>query len=253
MAWFDGSTEKFEFYQWSVEVHRKAFRRSITIRLLPGEPIKVSASKMTTQKMILDFLLQKKQWIEKCYSKFDNLQLTVAPTTMKQNEKFYFQGQELFFSPTITLGKKYFFSMSQTQLLLHVPQSEWSAESLKKDYSFLRQNLRQFFHREAVRLLTARMKILSEQASLKPTALKFREPRTRWGSCSSQGVINLNWKLVVYPMTVIDYVIIHELCHLRHLNHSEKFWDLVESLDPKYKESEKFLKLNPRLSHFLAK
>lgn len=253
MAWFDGSTEKFEFYQWSVEVHRKAFRRSITIRLIPGEPIKVSANRMTTQKMIVDFLIQKKQWIEKCYSKFDQLQLNSAPTKLQLNEKFYFQGQELLFTPTITLGKKYFFSLQQSQLLLHIPQNEWSAESLKQDYSSLRPQLRKFYYREAVKLLTARMQILAEASKMNPSGLKFREPRTRWGSCSSQGIINLNWKLVVYPLSVIDYVILHELCHLKHLNHSDKFWNLVESVDPKYKESEKFLKLNPRLGHFLSK
>ena len=69
-----------------------------------------------------------------------------------------------------------------------------------------------------------------------------RNQRSRWGSCSRQGTISLNWRLVQAPEFVRDYIILHELAHLRHLNHSHRFWREVERLCPGYREAEKWLK-----------
>ena len=69
----------------------------------------------------------------------------------------------------------------------------------------------------------------------------IRQQKTRWGSCSSQGTICLNWRLLLLPSDLCDYVLVHELCHLRHLDHSAKFWSLVESVFPDYEERERRL------------
>ncbi len=58
----------------------------------------------------------------------------------------------------------------------------------------------------------------------RPAKIRFRRQKTRWGSCSSKGSINLNWHLVFVPQPILEYVVVHELCHLRHLNHSPQFW-----------------------------
>jgi predicted metal-dependent hydrolase len=76
---------------------------------------------------------------------------------------------------------------------------------------------------------------------LAPKKLGFRSQKTRWGSCSHQGSVTLNWKLVCAEPGVIDYVIVHELCHLKHLDHSKNFWRLVETYCPDWKEKKKWL------------
>ncbi|WDC85678.1 M48 family metallopeptidase [Caloramator sp. mosi_1] len=65
-----------------------------------------------------------------------------------------------------------------------------------------------------------------------------------WGSCSSKGNINLNWRLVMMPLDVIDYVIVHELCHLKHPNHSKGFWNLVREFMPDFEGKRRWLKEN---------
>ncbi|MBQ5770697.1 MAG: M48 family metallopeptidase [Clostridia bacterium] len=74
----------------------------------------------------------------------------------------------------------------------------------------------------------------------------IREQKTRWGSCSSKKNLNFNWKLILAPKEALHYVVIHELCHLIHFNHSEKFWKEVESRMPEYDIWRKWLKANGR-------
>jgi len=72
----------------------------------------------------------------------------------------------------------------------------------------------------------------------------IREQKTRWGSCSSNKTLSFNWKLMLAPPRVLDYVVVHELCHLTHMNHSQNFWKMVAEILPDYKEQKKWLKEN---------
>ena len=65
--------------------------------------------------------------------------------------------------------------------------------------------------------------------------IEIRDQRTRWGSCSTRGTLSFNWRLVLAPFEVLDYVVVHELCHLREANHSRRFWKLVETRRPDWR------------------
>lgn len=74
--------------------------------------------------------------------------------------------------------------------------------------------------------------------------ITIRDQKTRWGSCSSKGNLNFNWRLMLAPPKVLDYVVIHELCHRKEMNHSPRFWAHVASIMPDYKEHRQWLKAN---------
>jgi len=74
--------------------------------------------------------------------------------------------------------------------------------------------------------------------------INFRKTKSKWGHCTSQGEIQLNWLLIMAPPEVMDYVIIHELCHLTHMNHSQEYWRLVERFCPAYKSHKAWLSDN---------
>lgn len=76
------------------------------------------------------------------------------------------------------------------------------------------------------------------------SSIRIGDQKTRWGSCSSNKTLSFSWRLMLAPPRVLDYVVIHELCHLTHMDHSKDFWALVASVDPDYKEHRQWLKEN---------
>lgn len=100
----------------------------------------------------------------------------------------------------------------------------------------LRPTLVAWYREQARAWLPHRLAELALQVGLRPRRVIIRDQRSRWGSCSSRGTISLNWRLVLVPRPLADYVLVHELCHLRHLSHSGAFWRLVATTMPDWRE-----------------
>lgn len=101
--------------------------------------------------------------------------------------------------------------------------------------NFIRESVLKTLRKEARSYLPRRTRYLAAQHGFMVETIKLNNAKTRWGSCSSQQMLNLNVALMRLPHELIDYVILHELCHTRYMNHSDEFWRLVESTDPAYK------------------
>ena len=99
-----------------------------------------------------------------------------------------------------------------------------------------------WYRQQAEELIKKRVDDLCPRLGVTYVRLTVRAARTRWGSCSQKGIINFNWKLMMAPEPVIDYVIIHELAHLKEMNHSKNFWKLVAEHCPKWRNHRKWLK-----------
>lgn len=102
--------------------------------------------------------------------------------------------------------------------------------------------LKREYKKFAVLYLSSRAQELSSSTDLRFTDFKLTDARTKWGSCSSNGLLRLNWRLILLSDAISDYVIIHELCHTKQLNHSKEFWNLVGTILPDYKEKRRMLK-----------
>jgi predicted metal-dependent hydrolase len=98
----------------------------------------------------------------------------------------------------------------------------------------------------AVTELVNRTRELAAQTHSEISRVTIRDQRTRWGSCSRRRAISLNWRLIQTPQFVFDYIILHELMHLRQMNHSKRFWDEVEKVCPAWREAEKWLRQHGR-------
>lgn len=100
------------------------------------------------------------------------------------------------------------------------------------------------YRAEARKLIEEQLDKLSARLEVNCNRITIRGQKTRWGSCSQKGRLNFNWRLIMAPKPVIDYIVIHELAHLKEMNHSKKFWGLVAQHCPRWREHKKWLKDN---------
>lgn len=106
--------------------------------------------------------------------------------------------------------------------------------------------LGRWYRRLAGELIAARAAHWAADLRVTPAAISIRDTRSRWGSCSGSGRLSFSWKLAMAPPAVLDYLVVHELCHLRHPDHSERFWALVASRLPDYDRARRWLRRRGR-------
>ncbi len=97
---------------------------------------------------------------------------------------------------------------------------------------------------EARKVISERLNNYAKKYNFKFLKFRLSSAKTRWGSCSTSGTISINWHLIFAPIDMLDYVIVHELCHTKHHNHSKFFWNEVAKIIPDYKERRKWLRDN---------
>ena len=192
-------------------------------------------------------LEQKRSWIEKQLVNFnlkDHLVIDLNQLTLAQVDSPYL----LFGQSTLPLVKLNH-QLAADQLLLNIDTGEYRAgASLYRQLESM--SLAQVYLYLARVYLPKRLEQLAEQAQISYAQVTIKNQKKRWGSCSSKGNINLNWRLILVPKYVSDYVMIHELCHRLQMNHSSAYWQLVAEKYPKYQQAEAWLKQN-ELSLFM--
>ncbi len=116
------------------------------------------------------------------------------------------------------------------------------------NHTLVHRKVVHWYQKQAMADFGRRLTILAAKLGVPTPPLTLSNAKSRWGSCNSRGEVRLNWRLLQAPPSIINYVICHELAHLKQMNHSAKFWAVVESLFPDYKQAEKALKaLSPQL------
>ena len=120
-------------------------------------------------------------------------------------------------------------------------KSEWIYERLNENKT-KKERTNQYEKDEFINIIEENAKELIKKTGLRPNKIRIRDIKYAWGSCSSNKNITINAKLIQYDELAIRYVILHELCHLKYMNHSKGFWNLVGRYMPEYKEVQKSLK-----------
>lgn len=111
---------------------------------------------------------------------------------------------------------------------------------------YAREVLMQWYKSEAEKKIKERCEFYSSLTGCKPFSIRITDAQKRWGSCGAKGTLNFSWRLIMSPMEIIDYVIVHELVHLEQRDHSRLFWDKVKNIMPDFKRRQKWLKDNGR-------
>lgn len=112
------------------------------------------------------------------------------------------------------------------------------------DKEKIKQLLRRYYYQRSKALVEERVSFYQSNFKTKPRSIRITDSKTNWGTCDSNFQLTFNWRLAMAPLEVIDYVVVHEMCHMVHLNHDRSFWRLVGKLMPDYKEKENWLAMS---------
>jgi predicted metal-dependent hydrolase len=214
----------------------RSARRTVGMRISP-EGLLVRAPKRISQDQIERLLLTKINWIvSKLKFHQENL---VGPVTWQDGTTLWLLGNEI----TLRVSRD-----SRNRDVTHEPGVLHVALPTPEDGTAIARKVVSWYRKQAMADFKRRLELLAAKLGVETPRLFLSNASTRWGSCNSKGEIRLNWKLIQAPPHIISYVAAHELAHLRKMNHSPRFWAVVESIFPDYKKAEKELKqLSPRL------
>lgn len=193
------------------------------LRVSEDGKVRIIAPPSFSEDDISSLLNKKSKWIEKNLKYFEamsKIELQRNQLLLFGNRYNYFYDTK--FSQKIIINHEYRTISAKRDLIDPVIQEKWYRNVAKKH-------------------LTNRIEQLSKKLNFPYNKLYIREERNKWGNCSAEKNISLNWKLIKAPEHVIDYIIIHELLHTVVMSHTNKFWTLLKSYYPDYKESIKWL------------
>jgi len=212
-------------YQYSVQLLASR-KKSILIHVLPNASIEVKAPLHTNKQTIVETMKKKARWVVKHVEHIQSSNAQVLPREYVSGETHFYQGRR--YMLTIISSDMNQVKLSRGRFMIQTTDT-------KKEK--VKELLEHWYKAHAKKTFEKRVLIIASRLAwldkIPPTTV--RHMRKQWGSCSSSGRISLNWNLVKAPLDCIDYVITHELCHLREHNHSKKFYALQDRYNPNWK------------------
>jgi hypothetical protein len=214
---------------FNVAVIRSKRRKTLALAVANGEVTVRMPHKMALHHAE-KFIQAKTAWINDTLAKYPAL----PPKQFINGEQFLFQGQ-LLTLVIKTNSPQNSVKIEDKNLFIQLKNDTVTETQVQK-------RLIDWYKQQANQYLISRCQKIAASTGLMPKQIIVKTYKARWGSCTRSGDIQFNWKLVMAPMAVIDYVIVHELCHLKQHNHSPAFWQLVKNFCPNYQVDRAWLK-----------
>ncbi len=242
----------FQVGHQRLPIVRTTRKKSIALKTRPAG-VAILVPKHFSNKRLLALLTGHQEWLQKMLKILQLRHASYQPTSLFQGR----EGDVLEF-----LGARAVFCIQHKATAPHETVSDVATDVLIKDescslywnerhYGQLSaeeqvtqacQNIQAFMHKQAVEYLEPKLAHYALKIGVKPKSLTVKGYKSRWGSCYADGRIQFNWRLMQAPSWVIDYVVVHELCHLIHANHSKDFWALVNQHYPQTPEAKLVMK-----------
>jgi predicted metal-dependent hydrolase len=220
---------------YSIAFSEKAMRKRVAIA---PSGVRVVLPRGSTEQEGIDFIESVKLRVFRAREKV----LDQEKRHLTRTRLHYISGARIpFFDKELVLdvaaGRRRSVQCEANRLVVTVKGAPASAEAEKQVQAGVEAWMREQVRMEAVRVVS----IVGKKIGMLPGAIRIKAQKKLWGSCGKNSVINLNWRLGLFPKTVFEYVVVHEMCHLRHMNHSREFWKLVGKVMPGYEEQRKWL------------
>lgn len=218
-------------------VVRTTRKKSIGIEVKPGREIVVRAPRSLSHGLIRELLESGSGWINKRIAQLDNLRES-------QEQTFPHGDQVLFLGKRFTLrvleGRDNFPRVQKSDHHLTVYVLKNIRDGQRR--TLIKASLTAWYRWQAGAIIAERVACYARQVGVSLPALTITNARRRWGSCGVNGRLNFPWRLVMAPLDLVDYVVVHELCHLKRRDHSPAFWQLVGEILPDFRDRRKTLR-----------
>jgi len=209
-------------------------RKTLTIQIEPPDNILVISPENLSEETIKEKVKSKGKWIIKKLLYFKDIEYIPFEREYVNGESFMYLGRNYSFDITINKDLR----RPGVELL----DGKLQVTTPTKDQDVLKKALEKWYRGEAKKIVLKRIEFYKPKFNIEPRKIRIKQQKKRWGSCTFKGDLLFNWRIVMAPSPVIDYIIVHELSHLANKNHSKKFWKTVENIIPDYKERRKWLK-----------
>lgn len=220
-----------EILPFNYKLTFSARRRSVQLAIVQGQ-LQVKAPLGTPAQFITQLLTQKQAWVLK---HLQTAAATVKPSWINRTE-ILMHGEV--FSFAWQLASKGKVILSERSLLVQVPPRV----KIDRREQYIAQMVQRYLTAKAEVFFQAQVQQQAPLMSVAPTAVRIGNWQRRWGCCDNRGVVGFNWRLLQAPAWVAYYVVIHELAHLRYMNHSAAFWQVVKHYCPEYAKAQFWLK-----------
>ena len=210
-------------------------RRTMTIQIMPPDKILVLSPAGVPEDIIKRRVRSKGNWIVKKLIQLREIKLMIPDRTFIDGHPFLFLGKD-YPLQILKNGRKIpkvIFSENRFIMELHKP-----------DDVKMRKAMEKWYRKKADRVINDRVEVYIHKIGKRPKIVKVKEQKRRWGSCTAKGNLYFNWRCIMAPPAVIDYIVVHEMSHLAVPNHSKRFWQKVGYVLPDYKKRRKWLKDN---------
>lgn len=197
--------------------------------------VKVRVPRRVTQEKIEEILRKRADWILECLEK--QKAKIKPPKEYREGEVFRVLGKDVILHISYEKIKKPKLKHWFHQFYVSLP-----IEKQENEKEQIEKLVHQFYKKLAEKEVERAMRKMTMEVGIAPNQYKIKKLKSTWGNCSTSGNISINQKVVMYSRHAIEYVCLHELCHLENMNHSKDFWNMVAKYMPDYKEAEKELK-----------
>lgn len=175
-------------------------------------------------------------WVHRSLAEWEDLNSSRRHRPLVQGQGFFY------------LGRSYRLKfVTDADVPLRLKNGQWELSEAffgREGEAATRKAFRDFYIAKGVQIFTERVRSLAPLVGVAPGEVTVKELGYHWASCGVGGALNFHWKTVMAPQTVIDYIIVHELCHLHHGDHSDAFWNEVDKVLPRYRERKQWLRTN---------
>ncbi len=221
-------------------LRRSKKRKSIGISISIEHGLVVSVPYNINKKNAEQLLIDKSQWIIKHLNDVESVKKDRQERKYVNGEKLKYLGEDYLLKVFYNCSNKDIIVIQDKEIQVNLK----CIKSKEDEYIILKNKIMNWYRKEAYKILREVTEVYAKELSVKPNNITVKNVQSIWGSCSSKNNINYNLKLVMAPMPVIEYVVVHELCHIIHRNHSKEFWSLVKSILPDYENKKTWLKKN---------